>query len=462
MRAHLLVLVLLGVAARPAYGQTTNASNAPMQAAAATTDADRIGADADADAGSQERAQAADYLTGDWGVWRSELERRGVKLTLGYKNETAGNLSGGTTRTATSVGQVDLGVALDLKAILGWDGATVQSTITFRHGPSLNTVAGLNFLEEPQETFGRGQTWRWTELWFRQRLIDDHVIIKVGRLAGGEFANWGCDFTNLGFCGSQVGTTNTYFWYNWPIAEWGGSVKIRTDRYYVHIGANEDNARNLNTDFFVAQTKGARGVIEHLEAGWTPAFAGGRLAGVYQAGVWRDSAAHPDVLFDTRGAPAPLSGGPAAEVNEQTGFYVDFQQQLTGEAHLDRVTGILTPTRGLTVGAYYERGDQRTATTGDEITVEALYTAPFADRPHDQIGVALGRSTVTSREAELSALELPQLGRQYSEYRSEIFYRVLATRGVFIRPNFQYIIDPGGYSRRHDASIIGVRLDISF
>jgi porin len=299
-------------------------------------------------------------------------------------------------------------------------------------------------------------------LWFRQRLLDDHVIIKVGRLAGGEFANWGCDFTNLGFCGSLVGTTNTYFWYNWPIAEWGGLVKLRTDRFYVHIGANEDNARNLDTNFFAAQTRGARGVIEHLEVGWTPAFAQGRLAGFYQAGFWHDTAPHPDVLFDVQGAPTPLSGRPAAAVPEQSGFYLDFEQQISGEAHLDRVTGILTPTHGLTVGAYYQRGDQRTAATGDAITIEALYTAPFQRRIHDQIGVAFGGSTVTSREAQLSEFETPQLGPQRTEYRSEVYYRAFAMRGLFVRPNFQYIINPNGYASRHAAAILGVRLDANF
>ena len=425
--------------------------------AAATPDADGTGADA----GSQEKAQAYDNLTGDWGGLRSDLERRGVKLTLGYKNETAGNLSGGNSREATSVGQVDLGATLDLKTIFGWDGATLQSSITYRHGPSLNTTAGLNLLEEPQETFGRGQVWRWTELWLRQRLMDDHVVIKVGRLAGGEFANWGCDFTSLGFCGSQVGTTNTNFWYNWPISEWGGTIRLRSNRFYLHFGANEDNPKNLDTNFFVAQISGARGVVEHLEAGWTPVFGEGRLGGFYQGGVWTDTAPHPDVLFDTQGLPAPLAGRPPAQIREQRGFYLDFEQQITGEAHYDRLTGILTPTHGLTLGGYYERGDQRTATTGDEISVEALYTAPLAHRPRDQVGLALGRSSVTWRQAELSSLELPQLGPQNAEYRSEVFYRVLLRRGLFARPNFQYVIDPGGYIRRHDAAILGIRFDLN-
>lgn len=427
-------------------------------------EADIVNADAtnaEVDAGSQEKAQAPDRVSDDWGGLRSELERRGVKFTLGYKNESAGNVSGGTRQTVTSVGQADLGVTLDLKSVLGWDGATLQSSITYRHGPTLNAKAGLDFLEEPQETFGRGQVWRWTELWFRQRLLDDHIIIKVGRLAGGEFANWGCDFTNLGFCGSQVGTTNTYFWYNWPIAEWGGLVKVRNDQFYVHVGANEDNTNNLDTNFFVAQFKGARGIIEHLEGGWTPTFSDGRLSGFYQAGVWHDTGPHPDVLLDTQGLPTPLSGGSAAEINEQTGFYVDFEQQITGEGYLDPVTGILKPARGLTVGAFYERGDQRTATTSDEITFQALYTAPFPSRMYDQIGVALGRSTVTSRQAELSALRSPQFGPQRAEYRSEVFYRITPGRGVFLRPNLQYILDPGGYARRSSACILGFRADLN-
>lgn len=451
-------LICLGLAG-PAVAAAGPATSGPPASAPATNadDANPV----EVSAGSQEKAQAHDRLTGDWGGLRSQLERDGIKFTLGYKNETAGNVTGGTTRTATSVGQADLAVTLNLQRLVGWEGATIQSSVTYRHGPSLNTKAGLNLLEEPQETFGRGETWRWTELWFRQRLADDHVILKVGRLAGGEFANWGCDFTNLGFCGSQVGTTNTYFWYNWPVAEWGGLVKIRNDLAYVHVGANEDNSRNLETNFFVAQVKGARGVIEHVEGGLTPAFGGGQLAGFYQVGVWHDTAPHPDVLFDIDGAPAVQSGRPAAMIRQQTGFYLDFEQQLSGRARLDPVTDVLKPERGLTVGAYYERGDQRTASTGDEITVEALYTAPTPARPNDQVGLALGRSSVTAREAELSAITDPSLGPQHAEYRTEIFYRTPLCRGVFVRPNLQYIVDPGGYRERSSAFITGVRLDIN-
>ena len=53
--------------------------------------------------GSQEKAHAIDQLTGDWGGLRTDLERRGVNIILGYKNETAGNVTGGTSRLAGRV-----------------------------------------------------------------------------------------------------------------------------------------------------------------------------------------------------------------------------------------------------------------------------------------------------------------------------------------------------------------------
>ncbi len=429
-------------------------------ALAAKPPEDEAASDSTPALGSPEKAQSDDELTGNWGGLRDQLKDDGIKFEIGYKAEAAANLSGGTRRMATEVGQLDLGVTLDLSKIAGIDGATIQSSITKRNGPSLNTRAGLNFLEEPQETYGRGQTWRWTELWYQQRLDNDHIIFKIGRLAGGEFNNWGCDFTSLAFCGSQVGTTNTYLWYNWPIAEWGGWIKLRNDHFYIHTGINEDNLQNLNTNFFAAKFSGARGIIAHGEAGWTPHFGGGRLAGYYQAGFWYDTARYPDTLLDANGAVAALSGQPFAQRKGQTGFYVQFEQQLTGQASVDPVSGLLKPKRGLTLGGNYEHGDPRTATTLDALSLEMLLTAPFAGRPHDQIGLAIGRSRVTARETYLASVTDPSIGPRKTEYRAELFYRASVMRGVIVRPNIQYVSNPGGYSNRPSATVIGIRTDI--
>ena len=59
------------------------------------------------------------------------------------------------------------------------------------------------------------------------------------------------------------------------------------------------------------------------------------------------------------------------------------------------------------------------------------------------------------------ALEKPTLGPQHAEFRNEIFYRIALFRGIVLRPNLQYVIDPGGYASRSSAFILGTRLDLS-
>jgi hypothetical protein len=76
--------------------------------------------------------------------------------------------------------------------------------------------------------------------------------------------------------------------------------------------------------------------------------------------------------------------------------------------------------KGTTVCPNYERDNQRTATTLDQLTFEAIDTARPDTRPHDQIGLAFGRSTVTQREAASSELLEPDLRPKYAEYRYQI------------------------------------------
>lgn len=63
--------------------------------------------------------------------------------------------------------------------------------------------------------------------------------------------------------------------------------------------------------------------------------------------------------------------------------------------------------------------------------------------------------------AVLSELLDPDLGPRHAEYRSEMYYCFFALPGLFPRPNIQYILDPGGYTRASSAVILGMRTDIS-
>ena len=66
--------------------------------------------------------------------------------------------------------------------------------------------AHLGNLQQVQEVYGRGQTWRFTELWYGQKYFDGKLDWKIGKFPeGDDFASFSCEFMNLTFCGAAPG-----------------------------------------------------------------------------------------------------------------------------------------------------------------------------------------------------------------------------------------------------------------
>ncbi len=404
---------------------------------------------------------APDTLLGDWGGLRPKLDDAGIKLSLGYKGEFATNVSGGESKEATETGQFALTGVFDMDKIAGIKGGTLQATITYRHGYDLGAKAGLGVLQQVQEVYGRGQTWRLTELSYQQILADGHVVIKAGRFPAGDFNTFDCEFMNLTFCGALAGNISGYFWYNYPIAQWTGWLKVQNDKAYIKLGVNEDNRNNLDNAFFFSRG-GAKGAIFHAEAGWTPTFGGGKLPGHYKAGGWYVTSYDPDVLLGLDGRPSAVTGLAPLQRSGQYGFYLQGQQQLTGSAKRDPISDSMTRTRGLNLFFNFTRADPRTSTLLDQEAIGLYLSAPFKGRDKDQAGIAVGRTHYNQRAAEALLLATPGSEKPNSEYASEVYYAAALFPGVSVRPNVQYVIDPGGYSRATAVVILGTRFDVNF
>ncbi|NER64688.1 porin, partial [Pseudomonas sp. MAFF212427] len=164
------------------------------------------------------------WMSGDWGGMRTELLEKGYDFSLDYVGEVAGNLDGGynNDKTARYSDQFALGVKLDLQKVLGWDDAEFKLAITERSGRNLSndriSDPRAGQFSSVQEVWGRGQTWRLTQLWVKQKYFDGKLDLKAGRFGPGEeFNSFPCDFQNLAFCGSQVGNWVGSIWYNWPV-----------------------------------------------------------------------------------------------------------------------------------------------------------------------------------------------------------------------------------------------------
>ena len=180
---------------------------------------------------------------------RTLLHNRGVDFNLDYFGELAGNISGGKDDFSgypKAVGeswaysdQTLLGVDLDFGKLIGWEGASFSAYFTERSGDNLGQYTNPNALQQYQEVFGRGQTWRITRLWFKQKLFNDVVELKVGLIpVGDDFANfYPFPFENLTFTAGTTGNVAGYSQFNWPVSQWATDLKINaTKSLAVKIG----------------------------------------------------------------------------------------------------------------------------------------------------------------------------------------------------------------------------------
>lgn len=135
------------------------------------------------------------WMSGDWGGARTDLLNKGYDFSLEYVGEVGSNLKGGYNddTTARYSDQFALGVKFDLQKILGWHDAEAKVTITERSGRNIsNDRIGdprAGTFSSSQEVWGRGQTYRLTQLWIKQKYFDGALDVKVGRYGPGEDFN---------------------------------------------------------------------------------------------------------------------------------------------------------------------------------------------------------------------------------------------------------------------------------
>jgi porin len=397
-------------------------------------------------------------LTGEWGGLRTDLRDDGIDVTGSYGLEAATNVSGGDRKDAAASGQLVVGTTIDTDRLMGLPGGTMQVTITYRHGQDLGSAAGLGTLQQVQENFGRGNVVRLTQFWYMQSFAGGHADIKLGRLTQGEdFAAFSCSFQNLSFCGAPVGNLAGDYWYNWPISNWGARLRVKNDRFYAMIGAYEINPRNLDHEFTIGYFHGATGVMVPVEVGYTPRFGTSRLPGSYKFGGWYNSANADDLYYDINYQPRAVTGLAPLQKNGRYGAYIQFQQQLTGTTE-DGPTGPKTK-QGMTAFLNVTQTDRATQVTDNQIAGGVFYTGLFKSRPQDDMGIAIARTNVNARSTRDI---VPGAERPNAEYAAEINYGVHLTDWLVLKPNIQYIIDPGGYAHATDVVVLGMDGSIKF
>ena len=241
------------------------------------------------------------------------------------------------------------------------------------------------------------------------------------------------------------------------MSQWATELKLSLKGLgYVQIGAFDVNSNYLQNKYSMDLWRpgNSSGVLVPVEVGWLPTFGDG-LRGSYKFGAWYNSSTAPDVVENVYGQPLSINGGPPLMRHGQYGAYVNFLQELTAPS----------PDRGLSVFFNATYADRRTSTQDNQITAGLLYKGPFEFRPSDELGFAIGRSHVNSRiadvETQLNAANPRSVGVQGSEYAAEFFYGVHVNRWLDLRPNVQYVVQPGGIARNTNDVIVGLKLSVN-
>lgn len=404
----------------------------------------------------------SDDLFLGWDGLRTSLREDGIDLGVGYTSETATNIQGGDKELWRYADQWTFAATLDLQRLVGIEQAQFRIAITDRNGRNLSADAQLDDLQQVQEVYGNNETWYWTQFWYDQKYLDGKLDWKIGRLTGGEdFAAFSCEFLNFTFCGAAPGNIAGGSWYNWPVSQWATRVKVNVGGFgYFQAGAFEVNPNYLLTRYALdlEDPPGATGVLAPFEVGWLPTFGGG-LEGSYKVGAWYNSSKVPDAVENTNGQPLALERGVPLMRHGEYGAYLNFLQRLTDPLIGDSTRGV----RVFLNGVY---ADRRTSTLDSQIAAGALYGGPCAGRPHDEVGLAIGRTHVNSRVADVETLQnvvgQGPVGVQNAEYVGELFYKAQATGWLTLRPDVQYIHDPGGVAKNADDLVVGFRVSVNF
>ncbi|MCK1595033.1 carbohydrate porin [Bradyrhizobium sp. 164] len=413
-----------------------------------------------ANTGTDYSSAGVPWLLGDWDGARTRLKAGGVDFQLGYVGEIAGNATGGFRRQAAYADQWVAGVTLDLGRLGLLRDGSVQVTFTDRNGRNLSDDAGLGTLQEVQEIYGRGRTARLTRFWYNQKFADGLLEWKIGRMPFSEdFSAFSCDFQNLTFCGTPAGNIISNYIYNWPISQWATRLKINLGFGYFQFAAFDQNPKYLGVQqallpaFFSEST----GVLLPVEFAWLPKF--GDLQGGYKLGGWYDTSSALDVVTDIAGGPAVVTGLPFVQSRGRYGAYVNFLQQITRNS-------VVNPRGGLSLFLNVTVADRRTALTDAQVAGGLVYSGLFRPRPDDDIGFAVGMTQVNSRVAWSETLQnLAGLGPvpvRNSEYIVEAYYTYRPLGGLEIRPNVQYVVDPGGMSQNRNALVFGLKTVANF
>lgn len=321
------------------------------------------------------------HLLGDWFGALPWLETNGITPTLTFVSDVAGNVTGGKSQGITHADNLGLDLLFDLNRLAGLSGGSFLVSMSQRSGNSLSQEHVGNVFAI-QQVYG-GETFHLIDVAYQQKLFDDRVDFRVGRIATGDdflVSPYDWLFMQNGFDGNPVGIFfNSPGMTAYPNATWGARIRVRpTDRTYVMGGVYNGDPSIRDIDHNGADMSMNGPVFAIGEAGYQVNGLPGDspLLGNYKVGGWYDNSSYTE--FGTTGV-----GGSSETQRGNWGLYAMFDQVLVpyGNRGDNRGLGIF--------GSVLVSPDQTVSEMPYFFTAGVASRGIFKSRPIDVAGIGV-------------------------------------------------------------------------
>ena len=370
-----------------------------------------------------------------------------VVATFSYTGELVSDAAGGARRGATFLGMGGAQVSLLLRRLVGWRGARVFVFVFDTHGgaPSnlVSDVQGVSNLEAPANV-------RLEEAWLQQNLLGNRLSWLVGRYdlntefyrlqSAGLFVNSsfgiGPEFAQSGAAGPSI----------FPNTAVGTRVDFKPSPNVVLRAAGLDGVPVDRPGLGIRLFAPGDGVLLVGEVALLsrPDTVSVPRHRRFAIGGWYYTARFPD-LVDTL-----PTGDPVLHRGSRGAYLI--ADRTVWSAGRERP-------QALAAFAQFGLGDARVNQIGGYLGGGLAFSAPFASRAQDQLGLAVASALTGSHYAHAEMAS----GAATTAAETTLELTYLATLGSWlaVQADMQYVIDPGQTQARRNALVPAVRITLS-
>jgi len=275
-----------------------------------------------------------------------------------------------------------------------------------------------------------------------------------------------CNFMTNALCGDPKAAPAGDIGHSaYPDAAWATRVKVRPiPQTYLKFGVYEVNQALYSQYFrtgFEFGTLRDSGVYIPVEIGWEPAFGPDNLTGHYKLGVGHDTSSGYKDFANVLAA----DGIPGYTTRFRTG-----NTQVWGLFDQMLLRNGPAGDQGLIAMAGFVHNNSENTSYAEQYYAAIVDNGFWHRRPQDSVNflflyLKISPDLIAVQNVE-EQYNLPisnnATGVQSHEILFEVNYGIHITRGVTLRPDFQYVIQPNAQANLRDAAVLGCQAHISF